>query len=71
MPNLSHTFSTLGMDRFKELFECYLEFGDDLSNTKTYPMTVFWNSYFEMVQALYVFVKLFKTGDWDLHMYVS
>ena len=68
MSNLSHIFSTLGMDRFKELFEWYSEFEDDLSNPETYTMAVFWNSYLEMVQTLCDFVKSIKTGDWDLHM---
>ena len=44
MPNLSHTFATLGMDSFKESFECYSEFEDDISNPETYPMAIFWNS---------------------------
>ena len=63
--------STLGMDRFKELFECYLEFEDDLSNPEAYPMAVFWNSYLEMVQTPCEIVKSIKTGDWDLYMYAS
>ena len=71
MPNLSQTFWTLGMDRFKKLFEWYSEFEDDLSNSETYPMAVFWSSYLEMVQTLRDFVKSTKTGDWDLHMYAS
>ena len=71
MPNLSHTFTTLGIDRFKELFECYSEFEDDLSNPETYPMAVFWNSYPEMVQTRRYFIKSIKTGDWDVHMYAS
>ena len=41
MRNLSHTFTKLGMDQSKELFERYSEFEDDLSNPETYPMTVF------------------------------
>ena len=41
MLNLSNTFSTLGMDQFKELFEWYSEFEDDLSNPETYPMAAF------------------------------
>ena len=57
MPNLPYAFSTLGMDQFKELFECYSEFEDDLSNPETHPMAVFWNSYLEMVQTLRDFVK--------------
>ena len=71
MPNLPYTSSTLGMDQFKELFECYSEFEDDLSNPETHPMAVFWNSYLEMVQTLRDFVKSIKTGDCDLHMYAS
>ena len=69
MPNLSHIFSNLGMDWFKEIFEWYSEFEDDLSGPETYPMAIFWNSYFEMVQTLRDFVKSIKTSDWDLHMY--
>ena len=61
MPNLSHTSVALGMHRFKELFECYSEFEDDLSNTETHPMAVFWNSYLEIVQTLRDFIKSIKT----------
>ena len=59
------------MDRCKELFECYLEFEDDLSNPETYPMTISWNSYLKMVQTLQEFIKSIKAGDSDLHMYAS
>ena len=34
-------------------------------------MSVFWNSYLEMVETQGDFVKSIKTGDWDLHMYAS
>ena len=71
MRNLSHTFAKLGMDQFKELFECYSEFEDDLSKPETYPMTVFWNAYLEIVQTLRDFIKSIKTDDWDPHMYAS
>ena len=55
MPNLPYPFSTLGMDQFRELFECYSEFEGDLSNPETHPMAVFWNSYLEMVQTLHAY----------------
>ena len=64
MGNLPHTFAKLGMDQFKELFECYSEFEDDLSKPETYPMTVFWNAYLEIVQTLRDFIKSIKTDDW-------
>ena len=48
MPNLSHTFSTLGMDRFKHSNAIR-----DLQMIyETYPIAVFWNSYLELVQTL-------------------
>ena len=56
MQNLSHTFASLGMDRFKELFECYSEFEDD---PETYLIAVFWDSYLEMVQT----AGLYKTNQ--------
>ena len=57
------------MDQFKELFEWYSEFEDDLSNPETYPMAAFQNFYLEMVQTLHDFVKSIKAGESDLHMY--
>ena len=68
---MSHTFLTLGMYQFKELFEWYSEFEDDLSNPETYPIAVFWNSYVEMVQTIRDFVKPIKTGDWGLNLFAS
>ena len=56
MQNLSHTFATLGLDRFKELFECYSEFEDD---PETYLIAVFWDSYLEMLQT----AGLYKTNQ--------
>ena len=62
MPNLLHALSTLGMDRFKVLFEWYSKFENDLSKLETYLMDVF----FPTLKWCRLYVKLIK-----MHIYAS
>ena len=59
------------VERLQELLDLHHEFKESISDSEKFPMAVFWNSYFDMVQTLKDFAKFIKLGDWDLHTHSS
>ena len=49
---------------FLELFRLYCEYSEDNND----PMSVFWNTYLEMVSTLMNFIRATREGNWKLHL---
>ena len=58
------------IDSCECIFELFLHFDQNISSTLG-PMALFWNSFIEMAQILLDYIKLFRTGDWSLHLQTS
>ena len=48
------------VEEFRPLLKIYEEFEQLFSNPVEYPMVAFWNSYLEMIQTLWDFIKSIK-----------